>query len=84
MLISRRTFGKQLGLASTALAVGGQSLWGAGTTRTGANCPGALVPDPMGFLDLPEGYSYRTIARAGVKMTDGFHFPMDGAGVGVV
>jgi len=36
---------------------------------------GALVKDPKGFLDLPKGFGYRIISRAGEKMADGFVVP---------
>ncbi|WP_241241993.1 alkaline phosphatase PhoX [Sphingobium algorifonticola] len=32
----------------------------------------ALVPDPAGLLDLPQGYSYRIISRMGDRMDDGY------------
>jgi secreted PhoX family phosphatase len=34
-----------------------------------------LVPDPMGILDLPEGFSYRILEREGDLMTDGYRMP---------
>lgn len=37
--------------------------------------PGPLLPDPDGFLDLPEGFSYRVLSRAGEEMDDGFLVP---------
>lgn len=36
---------------------------------------GALRPDPAGVLDLPEGFSYQVISRAGEVMDDGFLAP---------
>ena len=36
---------------------------------------GPLVNDPGGYLDLPKGFSYKIISRAGDKMTDGFLVP---------
>lgn len=36
---------------------------------------GPLVPDPDGILDLPEGFSYRMVARSGERMTDGLLRP---------
>lgn len=36
---------------------------------------GPLQPDPEGVLDLPEGFSYRIISRAGEEMEDGFIVP---------
>ena len=36
---------------------------------------GALQQDPSNILDLPEGFSYQIISRAGERMTDGFYVP---------
>jgi secreted PhoX family phosphatase len=36
---------------------------------------GPLIPDPKGVLDLPMGFEYRIVARAGHEMTDGFFVP---------
>jgi uncharacterized protein len=36
---------------------------------------GPLLKDRGRILDLPEGFSYQIIARAGDKMTDGFYVP---------
>lgn len=36
---------------------------------------GALLPDPNGVLDLPAGFSYRVISRAGDAMSDGLLVP---------
>ena len=43
---------------------------------------GALRSDPAGVLDLPEGFSYEVISRAGDVMDDGFLAPdhFDGMG----
>lgn len=35
----------------------------------------ALVPDPAGLLDLPDGFSYRVISRTGDRMADGLFTP---------
>ena len=34
-----------------------------------------LVPDPLGILDLPEGFAYRILDRQGDKMSDGYLTP---------
>jgi len=41
---------------------------------------GPLVPDPLGVFDLPAGFTYRVISRAGTVMADGYTVPglMDG------
>lgn len=36
---------------------------------------GALVTDPDGIVDLPEGFTYRVFSRAGDEMDDGFLVP---------
>ena len=36
---------------------------------------GPLIPDPKGILDLPAGFVYKVISRAGKKMDDGFFVP---------
>jgi len=36
---------------------------------------GKLVKDSSGYLDLPEGFSYKVISKAGDRMTDGFFVP---------
>jgi secreted PhoX family phosphatase len=44
---------------------------------------GPLIEDPEHILDLPEGFSYKIISRAGEKMTDGFYVPARPDGMGV-
>jgi uncharacterized protein len=36
---------------------------------------GELVPDPAGLLDLPSGFRYAILSRAGEKMSDGYKVP---------
>lgn len=36
---------------------------------------GALVKDPNGILDLPQGFSYKIISRTGETMADGLKLP---------
>ncbi len=36
---------------------------------------GDLVTDPEGIIDLPRGFSYDVVARAGDRMTDGLFMP---------
>jgi secreted PhoX family phosphatase len=36
---------------------------------------GPLRPDPGGLLDLPEGYRYTVVSRAGTVMSDGLRVP---------
>ncbi len=41
-----------------------------------------LQPDPKGYLDLPEGFSYRIISKSGETMTDGLVVPGRPDGMG--
>ncbi len=43
---------------------------------TGPDRYGALVPDPDGIMDLPRGFSYKIISRAGAPMSDGLRTPL--------
>ncbi|WP_379922441.1 alkaline phosphatase PhoX [Erythrobacter sp. R86502] len=43
---------------------------------------GALVTDPAGLLDLPQGFSYRVISRLGDAMDDGGTVPDRADGMG--
>jgi uncharacterized protein len=43
---------------------------------------GALVPDPAGVIDLPQGFSYRVISKLGDAMTDGGTVPDAADGMG--
>ena len=82
MSLSRRSL---LALAATSAAFGGlqkafaQSAPGYRNEVTGY---GPLKPDPAGIFDLPEGFSYRIVSRAGQPMDDGLLTParMDGMG----
>ena len=70
-MISRRRF-----LATTSLAFASLQQYSraAGTDRV-ISPLGPLKPDPAGLLDLPEGFTYRVISRAGQTMTDGLKTP---------
>ena len=43
---------------------------------------GALIPDPDGLIDLPQGFSYRVISKLGDAMDDGLTVPDDADGMG--
>ncbi|NIM58864.1 MAG: DUF839 domain-containing protein [Candidatus Aminicenantes bacterium] len=43
---------------------------------------GPLIKDPKKIIDLPRGFSYKIISRAGGKMTDGFYVPAYPDGMG--
>jgi len=44
--------------------------------------PLQLVPDPKGYLDLPEGFSYQIISKMGQPMSDGLQVPGRPDGMG--
>jgi uncharacterized protein len=81
---SRRVF---LGGSAAALAMGGLARL---AEAARAEDPygnevfgyGALLPDPKGLLDLPQGFSYRVISRAGEPMDDGLFVPQRADGMG--
>lgn len=69
----------------TSLTIGGLASflkqgWAAEAPLAGRVGFGALVPDPQGIFDLPPGFSYRVLSKAGTRMADGFLVPgaMDG------
>ena len=73
-----------IGSASLALAgcVTRPGALGADSYRNEVVGYGPLQPDPAGILELPRGFSYRVISRAGATMSDGLIVPgkMDGMG----
>ena len=78
-LYSRRHFLKTS--AAAALAFGGvQRLLSSTPAPT---LPITLLPDPNGILDLPEGFKYTVVSRAGERMSDGFLAPGSFDGMGV-
>ncbi|WP_395670981.1 alkaline phosphatase PhoX [Phenylobacterium sp.] len=75
MSVHRRSF---LALAATSAAFGGLSravAQPAGGYRNEITGYGDLRPDPAGIFDLPDGFSYRVVSRAGEPMDDGFLTP---------
>ena len=71
-MISRRLFVKN----STAIALGFSGLHTFLSCEPGSNrINPALVADPDNVIDLPEGFSYKIISKAGGKMTDGLIIP---------
>ena len=84
----RRCFLGATATAFAALAASGCMSRGAGGSGAkvasvdGAAGYGALTPDPAGFLDLPEGFSYRVLSRLGDKMDDGGTVPDRADGMG--
>ncbi|WP_334164666.1 alkaline phosphatase PhoX [Phenylobacterium sp.] len=82
MSVSRRNF---LALAATSAAFGGLSravAQPAAGYRNEITGYGPLVPDPAGIFDLPEGFSYRIVSRAGQPMDDGLLTPGKHDGMG--
>jgi len=78
-------------LGATATAFAGLAASGGFSTDGLARAPrktgsfagyGPLLPDPAGFLDLPEGFSYRVISRLGDRMDDGGTVPDKADGMG--
>lgn len=45
---------------------------------------GPLQPDPAGYFDLPRGFSYKVLSRAGETMDDGFRTPDKFDGMGCI
>jgi secreted PhoX family phosphatase len=83
----RRRFLGATATAFAALAASGcmTRSGGAASARpagTGFGGYGALVPDPAGLIDLPEGFSYRVISRLGDAMNDGGTVPDRADGMG--
>ena len=73
MTLTRRHFLQTSGAFTLGLA-GLHGLVGCSDMRYAARF-GPLVPDPEGIFDLPRGFTYRVISRAGERMTDGFYVP---------
>jgi len=79
MLLSRRRFLKKafftwlgaLALVATAAAI----LLALAGPAEDIDGFGPIIKDRDQILDLPKGFSYKIIARAGDKMTDGFFVP---------
>ncbi len=69
--LSRRRF---LGAGVGALVAAGALGWLYRPRSIGASL-GDLVTDPEGILNLPPGFSYQVLQRAGDRMTDGFTTP---------
>lgn len=67
-MLSRRHFLQSLAIAATnpALSI---------SSRADDAAIGALRPDPGQILDLPPGFRYRVVSRAGDPMDDGLQVP---------
>lgn len=85
MNISRRNLAAS-GVAALALA-GWARFGSAQPTETYRNeVPGygPLRPDPEGYFDLPDGFTYSVLSRAGETMDDGYRTPDNFDGMGCV
>lgn len=77
---SRRQFLKHSALVSLGfLALSRCKTTG---TEAGASSQLSLISDPEKYLDLPEGFEYKIISRAGQPMQDGFLVPGRPDGMG--
>lgn len=81
MHADRRLFLRATGTAFAALAASGCTRAGVASTG-GAVGYGALLPDPNGLIDLPQGFSYRVVSSLGDAMTDGGTVPDRADGMG--
>ncbi|MEO9512063.1 MAG: alkaline phosphatase PhoX [Flavobacteriaceae bacterium] len=82
---SRRHFVKQTTLTSLALiALASCTHRKKKTEAVGTEEVDALglQPDPNGYLDLPDGFSYKIISKSGEKMSDGLFVPGRPDGMG--
>ena len=80
---SRRQFLSATGAAMAALAASGCRIRGGDAPLPPAGVGyGGLKPDPAGFFDLPEGFSYRVISRLDEPMSDGQPVPDRADGMG--
>ncbi|MCB1281342.1 MAG: DUF839 domain-containing protein, partial [Salinibacterium sp.] len=79
MTISRRHFiarSTAFGLGFTALqSAFAQRVFASRSPKLAGGPFGPLVADPKGVLDLPEGFTYKIISRAGETMADGLRSP---------
>lgn len=66
--MDRRRFLQSIAIAAASPAI-------ALSSRADETLVGPLRTDPGGLLDLPSGYSYRIVSRAGVLMSDGLRVP---------
>ena len=82
MYADRRLFLRATGTAFAALAASGCVRAGVASTGGGPVGYGALLPDPNGLIDLPQGFSYRVISTLGDAMTDGGTVPDAADGMG--
>jgi len=80
MALSRRRFLKKaiftwLAVAALISSAAGGIFLSLVSSKEGFDGFGPIIKDRDQILDLPKGFSYKIIARAGDKMTDGFYVP---------
>ena len=68
--MNRRTF-----LGTSAFTFAGLQKLLASSAPSTADLYGPLLPDPMGILDLPKGFTYQVLSRTGETMSDGLKVP---------
>lgn len=79
--MKRRTFVTQTALVSLGfLALSRCTIKSSKTSDASSLIP--LKTDPQGYLDLPEGFSYKIISRHGDQMSDGLRVPGRPDGMG--
>jgi secreted PhoX family phosphatase len=76
--ISRRTFIGLGGMSAAALLLGSKGVL---SQTNGSAGYGALVEDPGGLIDLPEGFQYRVISKEGTPLSSGGKVPGDHDGM---
>ncbi len=81
MSLSRRNFLTLLGASAVGTTMlspleNYYSRVQAGVPTSNPNRFGALLPDPLGIFDLPEGFEYKVLAYSGGNLTDGGKVPL--------
>jgi len=80
--LDRRHFLGATGMAFAAIAASGcRARLGPAIASADAGY-GALIPDPDGLIDLPQGFSYRVLSKLGDPMSDGGSVPDAADGMG--
>jgi secreted PhoX family phosphatase len=81
MSVSRRGFVAGSAASALSIALAGsvdsifQTAANADADAAGAVGYGPLIPDPKGMLDLPKGFSYKTLSTEGDPISDGVVVP---------
>lgn len=73
--LARRAFLRGVGATAVAAAMPLGVQLARGASGRAAGGYGPLVPDPARVLDLPPGFRYRVVSRAGMGMSDGLRLP---------